>query len=120
MGTLEVVTHICAKTTQNIRHKRRAAKHCAQRLKHIIFQSPDAPYPQMHSAPFGIYARCHIIPVYVTTHEEFDDHHPKQAGEGKDKGDKKHQEANNNELPEMSGHEELADFSKAHEPQKAY
>ena len=120
MRALKVVTHGRPEPPQNVCHKRRAAKHRTQGEKHRIFQPPDTPGSQMHSAPLGVYTRRHIVLVNVTAHEELDHHHPEQAGEGQDKGKQVHQEADANELPEAGGHEELADFREGDEPQEAY
>jgi hypothetical protein len=49
-------------------------------------------------------------------HEEFDQHHPKQAGEGQDKGNQVHKKADANELPDIGGHEEFSDFREGDQP----
>ena len=55
----------------------------------------------------------------MTAHAELDQHDPEQACEGQGKGEQVHQEADDDELPEVRGHEELADLREGDEPDEA-
>ena len=117
---LEIFPYPGTEPTQHICHEWRTAKQCAQRSQHRLFQPPDTPDAKVHPAPLGVYARCNLVPVYMSTHEELDQHHPEQVRERVHKGNQVSQESNGNELPKESGHEELANFVKGNKREKAY